>query len=122
MAKPKVSFICNECGHVYPKWVGRCTECGEWSSVTEQVDLPRAKVKSGRTLRINNPLGGMYHTEEYLKKNFATNVRVKNAILYQTYAHFAKIKPRQKDFKLLLALTKIPSYILFLNWKKKYGK
>jgi len=106
-----------------------------WSKIAEKynmafIDTPiyiceyldGGLTKSGRTLRINNPLGGMYHTEEYLKKNFATNVRVKNAILYQTYAHFAKIKPRQKDFKLLLALTKIPSYILFLNWKKKYGK
>ena len=50
MAKQKVSYICSECGHVYPKWVGRCTECGEWNTITEQVELPRAAVKSGRTL------------------------------------------------------------------------
>jgi len=54
MAKQRVSFICNECGHIYPKWVGRCTECGEWNSVTEQEELPRAKVKSGRTLKPKN--------------------------------------------------------------------
>ncbi len=51
MAKQKVSFVCSECGHLYPKWVGRCTECGEWNTVTEQVELPRAAVKSGRTLK-----------------------------------------------------------------------
>ncbi|MBP3856690.1 MAG: DNA repair protein RadA [Ruminiclostridium sp.] len=51
MAKQKVSYICSECGHVYPKWVGRCTECGEWNTITEQVELPRAAVKSGRTLK-----------------------------------------------------------------------
>lgn len=51
MAKQRASYICNECGHVYPKWVGRCTECGEWNSVSEQVELPRADVKSGRTLK-----------------------------------------------------------------------
>ena len=51
MAKQKVSFICSECGHIYPKWVGRCTECGEWNTITEQVELPRATVKSGRTLK-----------------------------------------------------------------------
>ena len=51
MAKQKVSYICNECGHVYPKWVGRCTECGEWNTITDQVELPRAAVKSGRTLK-----------------------------------------------------------------------
>ena len=51
MAKQKLSYICSECGHVYPKWVGRCTECGEWNTITEQVELPRAAVKSGRTLK-----------------------------------------------------------------------
>ena len=50
MTKQKVSYICSECGHVYPKWVGRCTECGEWNTISEQVELPRASVKSGRTL------------------------------------------------------------------------
>ncbi len=51
MAKQKVSYICSECGHVYPKWVGKCTECGAWNSITEQVELSRAAVKSGRTLK-----------------------------------------------------------------------
>ena len=51
MAKQKVSFVCSECGHIYPKWVGRCTECGEWNTVAEQVEMPRAAVKSGRTLK-----------------------------------------------------------------------
>ena len=51
MAKQRVSYICSECGHIYPKWVGRCTECGEWNTVSEQVELPRATVKSGRTLK-----------------------------------------------------------------------
>ena len=51
MAKQKVSYICSECGHVYPKWIGRCTECGEWNTIAEQVELPRAAVKSGRTLK-----------------------------------------------------------------------
>ncbi len=51
MAKQRVSFICSECGHIYPKWVGCCTECGAWNTVSEQVELPRAAVKSGRTLK-----------------------------------------------------------------------
>lgn len=49
-----MSYICSECGHVYPKWLGRCTECGEWNTISEQVELPRAAVKSGRTLKPKN--------------------------------------------------------------------
>lgn len=54
MAKQKVSYICSECGHVYPKWQGKCTECGEWNCISEQIELPRAAVKSGRTLKPKN--------------------------------------------------------------------
>ena len=37
MAKSSSQFICNSCGSVHPKWAGRCDDCGEWNSVSEQV-------------------------------------------------------------------------------------
>lgn len=37
MSKNSKSFYCNECGAKYPKWLGRCEECGEWNSITEDV-------------------------------------------------------------------------------------
>ena len=37
MAKKTSFFVCNNCGARQPKWVGRCPECGEWDSLTEQV-------------------------------------------------------------------------------------
>lgn len=36
MAKSKSQFVCQSCGAVYPKWVGRCANCGEWNSLVEQ--------------------------------------------------------------------------------------
>ncbi len=35
-AKPRTTYICQQCGAKYPKWVGRCEECGEWNSLVEQ--------------------------------------------------------------------------------------
>ena len=32
----KTCFICQECGSVHPKWVGKCQDCGAWNSVTEE--------------------------------------------------------------------------------------
>src|SRR5262245_18337272 len=29
------SFVCDACGYASPKWLGRCTECGEWGSLVE---------------------------------------------------------------------------------------
>lgn len=37
MAKPKTAFECEACGAVFPKWMGRCTACGEWSTLIETV-------------------------------------------------------------------------------------
>lgn len=32
----KIIHTCNKCDAQYPKWQGRCTECGEWGSLGEQ--------------------------------------------------------------------------------------
>ena len=36
MAKTKTQFICQQCGATYPKWMGRCENCGEWNTLVEQ--------------------------------------------------------------------------------------
>lgn len=36
MAKLKTQFVCQNCGAKYPKWVGRCDNCGEWNTLVEQ--------------------------------------------------------------------------------------
>jgi DNA repair protein RadA/Sms len=33
--KQKTAFVCGSCGQEYSKWMGRCTNCGEWQSITE---------------------------------------------------------------------------------------
>ena len=37
MAKARSNFVCQSCGANYPKWVGKCENCGEWNSLVEQV-------------------------------------------------------------------------------------
>lgn len=37
MAKSRSQFICQQCGAKYPKWSGRCENCGEWNTLVEQV-------------------------------------------------------------------------------------
>ncbi len=36
MSKPKTVFVCQGCGAQSPKWLGRCVECGAWSSLVEE--------------------------------------------------------------------------------------
>ena len=42
MAKPKTTFVCQKCGFVSAKWLGRCSECGEWNSLVEEVGIKSA--------------------------------------------------------------------------------
>ena len=37
MAKSKASYICQACGAIHPRWMGRCDACGEWNSVVEEI-------------------------------------------------------------------------------------
>ena len=37
MAKTKTVYVCQNCGNDSPKWIGRCSQCGEWNSYVEEV-------------------------------------------------------------------------------------
>lgn len=36
MMKSRTQFVCQGCGSVYSKWVGKCENCEEWNSLLEQ--------------------------------------------------------------------------------------
>jgi DNA repair protein RadA/Sms len=36
VAKPSTRFVCQHCGYTTNKWLGRCSECGEWNSLVEE--------------------------------------------------------------------------------------
>ncbi len=36
MKKIKVAFICQNCGHQSPKWMGKCPSCNEWNQFVEE--------------------------------------------------------------------------------------
>jgi len=34
--KKKTVYTCQQCGYQSPKWMGKCTDCGEWNSFAEE--------------------------------------------------------------------------------------
>ncbi len=36
MAKPKSVFVCQTCGAVAPRWLGKCPECQGWNTLAEE--------------------------------------------------------------------------------------
>lgn len=39
MAKPKSHFACQACGYQAPKWLGKCPDCGGWSTLQEELEV-----------------------------------------------------------------------------------
>src|SRR5262249_18522139 len=55
MPKPRSVYACTECGARAPRWLGRCPECGAWSSLIEE---PVASAAPARALLRDAPGGG----------------------------------------------------------------
>ncbi|MCD4712548.1 MAG: DNA repair protein RadA [Clostridiales bacterium] len=51
MSKVKSKYVCQECGSVSPKWLGKCSDCGAWNSFVEELDVKPVKAA---TLDIGN--------------------------------------------------------------------
>ncbi|MGM0480463.1 MAG: DNA repair protein RadA [Pseudomonadota bacterium] len=52
MAKTKTAYVCTDCGADFPRWLGQCTECKAWNSLSEvrfgnQKSHPRDAERSG---------------------------------------------------------------------------
>ena len=48
MAAPKKIFVCKSCGVTSSKWQGRCSSCGEWDTLVEEMvhkETPREEQK-----------------------------------------------------------------------------
>lgn len=81
--------------------------------------------KSGRSLRIRNPRGGMFTANLNMnRKNFFKR-RIKNGLLYTCYGFFAGMTPAEMtkycDSQILMCLCLPAGWMLYRYWKKKHG-
>lgn len=44
--KTRASFVCQACGAVTPKWLGRCPSCQAWESLVEEPTAPASNANS----------------------------------------------------------------------------
>src|SRR5690349_24712361 len=47
MKASKIVFVCQSCGAQAPKWMGRCSDCGEWNTLVEERIAEPAKGAAG---------------------------------------------------------------------------
>ena len=53
--KSKSQFVCQQCGAVYAKWMGQCTNCQAWNSLVEQMT---ESVSGGKTAVAKGQVSG----------------------------------------------------------------
>ena len=41
MAKPKIAYVCDDCGVKHAKWQGQCSACGQWNTLRE-LSVPKS--------------------------------------------------------------------------------
>ncbi len=46
MSKTKTRYVCQACAYESPKWLGRCSNCGEWNTFVEEIVAARSPVKA----------------------------------------------------------------------------
>ncbi len=56
MAKPKQRYVCSSCGGEFPKWAGKCPDCGEWNTIPQEPIMVAAKKSSTMA---GNSMGGI---------------------------------------------------------------
>lgn len=61
--KEKKRFICQQCGAVLPKWMGKCPECNSWNSIVEEMIVSPAG-STHRTYKQPVSLNDIVYSEE----------------------------------------------------------
>jgi DNA repair protein RadA/Sms len=51
MPKVRSTFVCNECAAEFSQYFGRCSACGSWNSLEEQVARPAASAPAATRVR-----------------------------------------------------------------------
>ncbi len=56
MAKIKTKWVCQNCGYETPKYIGRCPDCGSWSSFTEETEVKNSNSSLQSVVIDNTPV------------------------------------------------------------------
>jgi DNA repair protein RadA/Sms len=56
MAKARTQFICQNCGTVHARWVGKCEGCNQWNTIVEEDPMGGIGGGPGRTPKKGRPV------------------------------------------------------------------
>ncbi len=101
MAKKKTTFVCQNCEYHSPKYLGRCPNCGSWSSFVEEVEV--AEVKNERVSLTGEKTRPM-------KLNEVSSIQV------------ARTKTKMEEFNRVLGGGVVPGSLVLIGGDPGIGK
>jgi DNA repair protein RadA/Sms len=101
MAKIQTKYVCQSCGYVSPRWVGKCPNCSEWNTFVEEATSP---------LRISRkPAGAASRIEPIPMEQLET-------------ADVPRIKTNIDEFDRVLGGGLVPGSLILLGGDPGIGK
>lgn len=101
IAKKKTTFVCQSCEYHSPKYLGRCPNCGSWSSFVEEVEV--AEVKNERVSLTGEKTRPM-------KLNEVSSIQV------------ARTKTNMEEFNRVLGGGAVPGSLVLIGGDPGIGK
>ena len=101
IAKKKTTFVCQSCEYHSPKYLGRCPNCGSWSSFVEEVEV--AEVKNERVSLTGEKTRPM-------KLNEVSSIQV------------ARTKTNMEEFNRVLGGGVVPGSLVMIGGDPGIGK
>lgn len=100
MNKTKSAFFCSSCGTQHSKWAGRCTSCGEWNTIIEEVVVV-----------------------DKSKKGFQSDQKIKPVLLSEVVAEENfRLDSKNQEFNRVLGGGIVPGSIILLGGEPGIGK
>lgn len=72
-SRPRIKYICSNCGYESLRWLGKCPECAEWNTFTEEIIETRPRKAS--------PVAGKVSASKLNEITAEENERIKTGIL-----------------------------------------
>ncbi|MBC8182949.1 DNA repair protein RadA [candidate division KSB1 bacterium] len=78
--KDKIQFVCQACGFVSFRWIGRCSECESWNSMVEERVIPPSQNRSIIEKSIISPIP-LSEIQSYKEERIACHSQEFNRVL-----------------------------------------
>lgn len=80
-SKSKIVFECASCGHIAPRWEGRCPSCSSWGTLEEKYNVTKAKSSSKLSKGSSAALVGVLELEQTSEGRFSTGLSELDLVL-----------------------------------------